>query len=307
MNKKTLDERINSMSEILVQQPPDILYHYTTGHGFLGIIREKEIWATSILYMNDAKEFALSFDITLEKIENKKQEFRNNEDISRLLDRMDKNLRSIESINVYVVSFSKNNNQLSQWRAYSGDYGFCIGFRKERLVTLAGQKFYLKPCIYCHSEQENIIEEIINFHIEDFQAKSIGSGNIIDIVFLKFLEDIVKYSPIIKHKSFEEECEWRLISRLTYDDGSIVIPVTDKNMAYRSGKSMIIPYFKFKLCGNDGNFNIAEVWVGPTLHALLQEKAADELLTRYGIVDFVDGKTKPVDIFPSSIPLRNWK
>ncbi len=285
--KKTLEERINNVCRALVQQAPDIIYHCTTANGLLGIIGEKTIWATNILYLNDSKEFRYSLEITQEKIKNKIQDFRNNENILNLLDSMGRQLGALESVNIYVVSFSKNGNQLSQWRAYGEDsYGYSLGFITERLITLA-QKFYLKPCIYCRDDQENIIEEIINSHIEYFQDNVINAENInivIKTVSAKFTEDIIKYSPIIKHESFYEECEWRLISRLTYENGSIVIPVTDKDLAYRPGKSMIIPYFKCKL---DDDRLIAEVFIGPTAHGPLAQKAVEELLDRNGFVRFV--------------------
>jgi hypothetical protein len=42
----------------LLAAPPDIIYHYTTQTGLLGIIENKELWATKIIYMNDSTEFA---------------------------------------------------------------------------------------------------------------------------------------------------------------------------------------------------------------------------------------------------------
>ncbi len=39
------------------QAPPPLLHHYTDQRGLLGIIREKEIWATSIWNLNDSAEF----------------------------------------------------------------------------------------------------------------------------------------------------------------------------------------------------------------------------------------------------------
>jgi hypothetical protein len=37
--------------------PTHPLYHYTTQKGLLGIVKEREIWATHHQYLNDTQEF----------------------------------------------------------------------------------------------------------------------------------------------------------------------------------------------------------------------------------------------------------
>lgn len=39
------------------------LWHYTDFGGLYGIIRERKIWASSLLYLNDATEFAYTYDM----------------------------------------------------------------------------------------------------------------------------------------------------------------------------------------------------------------------------------------------------
>jgi len=46
-----------NIKEILYRDPPSVLYHYTTQQGLLGIINNKEIWATHTQYLNDVREF----------------------------------------------------------------------------------------------------------------------------------------------------------------------------------------------------------------------------------------------------------
>ena len=48
--------------------PPAILYHYTTQQGLLGIIRDKEIWASHTQYLNDAREFRHALDLIKEEL-----------------------------------------------------------------------------------------------------------------------------------------------------------------------------------------------------------------------------------------------
>ncbi|GAF99954.1 unnamed protein product, partial [marine sediment metagenome] len=43
-----------------------IVYHYTSLEGLIGIINSQRIWATDILYLNDASEFKYSKNILYE-------------------------------------------------------------------------------------------------------------------------------------------------------------------------------------------------------------------------------------------------
>ncbi len=44
-------------------QLPDVVYHYTTAAGLLGICTSKKIWATDIRYLNDSEEFQYTLDL----------------------------------------------------------------------------------------------------------------------------------------------------------------------------------------------------------------------------------------------------
>ena len=50
------------------EKPPSILYHYTSQEGLLGIIKNREVWATDISYLNDTKEYKYTVDLTSERI-----------------------------------------------------------------------------------------------------------------------------------------------------------------------------------------------------------------------------------------------
>jgi hypothetical protein len=48
---------------------PDILYHYTTQEGLLGILKEGVIRASSIQHLNDSSEFTYAVKIGLDALE----------------------------------------------------------------------------------------------------------------------------------------------------------------------------------------------------------------------------------------------
>lgn len=54
---------------------PETVYHYTNANAFLGIIQNKELWASHIRFQNDKEEAIYSLDILEEVLDSKKDEF----------------------------------------------------------------------------------------------------------------------------------------------------------------------------------------------------------------------------------------
>lgn len=94
---------------------------------------------------------------------------------------------------------------------------------------------------------------------------------------------------MLKHQSFKEEREWRLIS----------IPKMVSELCFRKGKSMIIPFFNLAL-GPDRNTYLDSVIVGPTPHAELAIASVKMLLRKLQL----SRPDKKVE--GTSIPYRNW-
>ncbi|OLD27475.1 MAG: hypothetical protein AUJ04_03935 [Acidobacteria bacterium 13_1_40CM_3_55_6] len=51
------------LEDLKPQNPPQILYHYTSQEGLMGIITERCIWASKIHYLNDSEEFSIALDL----------------------------------------------------------------------------------------------------------------------------------------------------------------------------------------------------------------------------------------------------
>ena len=49
--------------------PPEILYHYTSQAGLIGMLHTKTIWASKIHYLNDSKEFALALKLARDELD----------------------------------------------------------------------------------------------------------------------------------------------------------------------------------------------------------------------------------------------
>jgi len=97
-------------------------------------------------------------------------------------------------------------------------------------------------------------------------------------------------APLIKHESFEDEKEWRLVAAA----------VSAHELHHRPGRSMLIPYYKIPIGDDDKFDSIREIVVGPTPHLDLSAASVESLAIAAGLA------RKGLEIKPTSIPFRNW-
>jgi hypothetical protein len=277
----------------LLATPPDLIYHYTAQPGLLGIIENRELWATKIHYMNDSTEFSVVFKMTEDVLEDVE---RNSPDPSRqtLAHSMRTLANASRDVNVCVVCFCKERDLLSQWRGYSsGSYGYSIGFNTDKLNNLASSSnFVLGYSIYDKAHQQNIVKEICDYYLQ---------GSITDSLALisKFTASIIESGAFFKDASFSEEAEWRLVSR----------PIEARRLHFRAGKSMIVPYYKIGIPGSSLDSPIEDVTVGPCPHMKLSADAVRSFLYKEQIgkptISPPPGIVVPV-VRESVIPYRDW-
>ena len=114
---------------------PDTLYHYTDANGLLGILDQREIWCTHIAYLNDAKEYRVGIDLWNEMLKDLDEQpptevrafVRAARARLQYKQPMEQLLKS--RAHFFVASFSEEDDDLAQWRGYSGSGPkFSIGF-----------------------------------------------------------------------------------------------------------------------------------------------------------------------------------
>lgn len=299
--------------------PPDILYHYTTQSGLLGIIEDKSIRATDIFYLNDSTEYTYAFDLMHEKIKELIENLPskdlppaigsnkiNKKDISqikhKILETIQDLLKSLWKVkengyfDIFICSFSKHPDQLSQWRGYCPNgNGLCIGFNTEKLKDLMTIKgFALVKCIYKKEEQIKIIDSIFTDSLKKLKSKFDEKGETISDKEIEDLEwdtvyRLIEAAPKFKDISFEDEEEWRFHKMLEPDD---------KDIRYREGLSMITPYIDIHLSNEETNLPIERLIVGPTPHIDLSASSAKSMLRNKNLKD--------CEITPLKIPYRAW-
>ncbi len=117
----------------------EALYHYTSIGGFKGIIDSSCLHATNIKYLNDSKEYIFGLDyfsnLFLDaELYRQYTVLNKNSLYDHLVDLLFSEVLSVfkylrEASNYFVISFSREPDVLSQWRAYGeGNVGYCIKF-----------------------------------------------------------------------------------------------------------------------------------------------------------------------------------
>lgn len=153
--------------------PPDLLFHYTSPDGLIGILKNREIWASNISFLNDMKETSHAVDLTTHAIDHRL----NQRDLNQSESSMLRELRKSAGSGVgryYVASFTEERDLLSQWRAYCPPAGgFSLGISSDQLSAMAeAQSFLLVPCIYDHATQIKVASEFVEGCLNRFRTLS---------------------------------------------------------------------------------------------------------------------------------------
>lgn len=319
-------------NEVTIDQenPEGLLFHYTTQQGLLGILKQKCIWATHIRYLNDTSEGNIVSRVIFEEFTSRY----NNASFLKMFgmesDKVVDNGELVDddtlgqgttmaswvtSQNVFVSSFSEKGDSLSQWRAYSErSAGYSIGFRPE-YVRAAGERFLssrtdrftqvsdaLVRCIYFDAQEETMLRKEIKMLVSEYIKEAISVGKLPAAegiqgfrtpaaLAIKHFIKLGKRAAITKDNGFREEVEWRLA--LLLQQGTAV-----KDVKFRSGSSMPVPYLEVPLCLKDQVIGIRKIIVGPCPHPSEAVKSVQMLLDSEGM--------RNVEVVSSQIPFRNW-
>lgn len=269
------------LEQLRTKKPHSKIFHYTSQSGLIGIVATKSLWATSIHHLNDATEFGYARTLMKAAVAKKQRDAQ-----PRLIHALNEELDNSARINLFIACFSEERDLLSQWRAYCpGGNGYSIGFTYAQLaVQMERQDFFLAPCVYDVPQQEKIIAELLDDALSEAAMPDSDVHQIASDCLRKFFVA----GPLLKHPSFAEEVEWRLVSKYPKF-------ITDDQIAVREGKSMPLPYFRFRLAEENEPFPKPSIVVGPNPHMDLAVLSVQFLLGSFG-----------TDIKPTQIPYRAW-
>ncbi len=210
--------------------PPPVLYHYTTWKGLIGILTSKEIWASHHAALNDREETTYARNLLREYARG----LGGTPGLQIL-----KRIKGKASKHVMVASFSEENDLLSQWRAY-GDRGcgVSVGFRSEELRRLRAKADKesisspdLRRVVYAPGEQIALLRQT-----------------------LPKLTEFADLALRLKNPHFYEEREWRLV--VTTRDAS--------HFEVRESQFGLVAYLKLRIPGLSEL--IESITMGPGCH-----------------------------------------
>jgi hypothetical protein len=239
--------------------PPDLLYHYTGLEGLEGILRERMIWATDVRYLNDTSEVHYSREVIGRRAADRDEKL--SETYGGFLAHGTAAGLGGSAMfpDTFVASFCEDGDNLTQWKTYGrGGYGFALGFDWESLRQLSQVSSYsLVPIIYDTVRQDERVDDVIDEAADQYAA---WGGEISDLTSAKQVL-LVTYALMvalwsIKHPSYADEREWRLVHMMFPLDP----PPTP---FFRDGRRGTTPYEKVPLNAVLGGFPLKEVVLGP--------------------------------------------
>lgn len=237
------DAHYGPVDQTLASEPPSLLAYYTTRGGLLGILKKREVWVSSIHFLNDSAEYRWAVEGAAGILDREFSALKD-ERKAELLQRFRSALGILRPIEPFAFCLSANVDQLSQWRGYAPRGGFCMVFNTRALIPgFLQSHFKLGRCEYAHPPDSQRLRTIMTEELKKIfdvlnsrEADSEALGDIIEehvdgLAFLIALE-----APFIKHPGFEEEKEWRFVAT-----------VVDADTQVRDGPACLVPFLRVQL------------------------------------------------------------
>jgi hypothetical protein len=248
-----------------------LIYHYTTISGLIGIISSQELWASDCRLLNDGTELSYAKDIFLKEVEKLKLPPPGRGSGYIIPG------SSLDYFQMYITCFCEDGDLLSQWRGYSTYQGYSLGFDTDLLNA-------------------SVIDEIKSVHYGIEDPKEYFTGEL-DAANQPTahpgIEEwhrsgwILPRLATVKHPSFIEEKEWRLLKQIPSLGNE-----EDYEIYFRPSPLGPIGYIKIpfqKPC-------LREVIIGPGEYPTTREAAVHEFLVKNGFDEVI--------VRTSKIPFR---
>jgi hypothetical protein len=271
-------------------RPPATLYHYTNADGLLSMFRSGHLWATDVAYMNDPKELRYGFDLLAEVVASERRLRRVYDRVMRLITVAIED--KLTNGRVYVASFCRHPDLLSQWRAYGANGGgFAIGLASRALLSGAPQIYgqstrRLEPVLYDRRRQIQVLAS----WLRDVSSSRFDEKRVLFGLFGLFSTHLMSF----KHPSYREEGEWRLIQfgRLLDEHGREALSLCPPSFRVRGAQ--IVTYGDLDLTGSRGKLArklpAVSIVCGPTIHRERGMKVVRELCESLGFACVPDGQ-----------------
>ena len=277
---------------------PSVLYHYTAAHNLEPILNSGCLRMTEGRYLNDATELRhgghrisdyLSGDWPqVPRVVQPKGIFIDYGWLLKpIVQALDAHLKDVEH-RMFVLSFTKLANSLSQWVRYAGDgNGVALGFDLSRLRAPEAlppgpglSEPVVGPCTYDLELQGRAIERVVKPMIEFAIEQEQGFGpeprvELIRATAVHVLLTSALLGGVLKHPGFVEEEEWRVLVL----SASKAVPAAVKTRPHRYGTGDA-EYIELQF-GTTAGLPITHVTLGPRVDPSTEQRVRD-CLANYG-------------------------
>lgn len=275
--------------------PPEVLYHYTSIDGLMGILSNKSIWLTDYQYLNDMEEIEHGKNI----VKNTAKELLESTNDQITKDLLQKWICGLEKIEerIFIASLSSNGDSLSQWRAYGP---VAVGFKTVEL-SLHLNECHVRAVEYSEKTQASLASIFLNHLCQAFPSDSNDEAFEKSRELYERTGRLVELLCFYKNNGFEDEKEYRVVH---IEDMNVIgsFNLERPKKRYRSNKSHIIPYITsdgiHPIKGSERPLVASEIVLGPSCDDLL-EKGVREFVGELGFSD--------IEIRRSTIPYRESK
>lgn len=246
--------------------PENLVWHYTTGHGLLGIITNHVLWASSALFLNDSNELLTGHHVLQREFDEQKPTMDAEEarGLSDLISSLEHSVR----LSRFVLSASEDDDSLTMWRLYGNDeVSYAVGldpnvgliprqqargdhhpnpptgYYEEHEVhdeegnligawnpdTIEADDQIWMPVIYADDEQRELAADAINA----LRIGLLSKGE----TFMEFLvmSGVMEKLRLLKDQGFKDEREQRVLASANPEW---------KFLKHRPGRFGLIPYLE---------------------------------------------------------------
>jgi len=297
----------------------ELLFHYTTASGLLGIIGERNFRVTHFRFLNDLSEGSLLDSglrqVYAEEVERFVQANRNRIDIAAIEGRFASisQFAQAEAEVAFTAIFGEHerlapsfvlslcehtserereNGLLSQWRGYGENGGYCLVFNKQRFEdAILAEKDLHKNC--------NIVIQKVRYISTPEDSDLRPFRDIIRSIVPKLVDDqqdrlgddlgklygpLISILPFLKNEGFSEENEYRVLVSVfaRAKDPKAEKPV---EIMFRERAGILVPYIHlFQNHPHDWLANCIErIIVGPGHDSDRRQRGVERFLEQKGI------------------------
>lgn len=252
---------------------PDVLWHYTSSEGLIGILGQHSLRFSEAPFLNDGSELQYGFEMFSYLIRtfvaDKDDALRDY--VEQLIHGVDLTLEKLSSVVFFMCS---EPNLLNQWRDYGKDVvPYCIGFNSAELTNTGNFSFnsYLVEIIYDYDTQMKIFNRFIWRLHEWYRKLPESAASDADQYLAEAAAQVSTLILRFKNSAFAAEREWRLISHIPEIRSR-------SERKFRSSSLGVVPYYELKRTVNPRQLPVTAVFVGPSPYGKISHKALRDFL-----------------------------